>query len=300
MSPWVYVAGKSFAGIVVTHDIFNMVESVRKSCARAEFDRFFNRSLIASAVILLPLLYWRVKSIWVTDSLSLPSFQRRAYWNTGVIEFFSALIIAAGFLWLLGISLELAGAYVVNPKLPDIGKALRSGIFIALFIACMEELLFRGVMLGLWLRFAKPLPASIGCSLVFAFLHFLEPPKGTVIANPAAATAGFELLASIMRHFANPVFFITDFATLFVIGMILCQARLRTGKLWFSIGLHTGWVFAYQGFNRMFKEVGDHWLHPFGVGDSLRSGTLPVFTLLLTAVVCHFVLKAIHRPVNPA
>ena len=83
----------------------------------------------------------------------------------------------------------------------------------------------------------------------------------------------------------------TDFATLFVIGMILAWARLRTGSLWFPIGLHAGWIFAFKGYNLFYREVPSHALHPWALGDSLRSGLLPMLTLAVTAFCCHLVLR---------
>jgi membrane protease YdiL (CAAX protease family) len=78
---------------------------------------------------------------------------------------------------------------------------------------------------------------------------------------------------------------------LFVIGMILARARVRTGALWFSIGLHAGWILAFKSFNMIYQSVPTHPLRPWGVGDSLRSGLVPLLALGLTAVICHLVLK---------
>jgi membrane protease YdiL (CAAX protease family) len=154
----------------------------------------------------------------------------------------------------------------------------------------LEEWLFRGLLLGLWLKYTKPLAACLGTSLLFAFIHFLEPPAGMAIADPGSPWAGFELLGKIIFHFADPRFFVTDFATLFGIGMLLAWARLRTGALWFSIGLHGGWILAFKTYNLLYQDVETHPMHPWGIGDSLRSGLLPLATLMLTAVICQFAM----------
>jgi hypothetical protein len=70
---------------------------------------------------------------------------------------------------------------------------------------------------------------------------------------------------------------------------------VRTGALWFSIGLHAGWVAAFKGFNLLYRGVDDHPLRPWGVGDDLRSGILPLLALGVTAIVCHFALKRFSR-----
>lgn len=195
----------------------------------------------------------------------------------------------------MGSILEALGAFAPKKKIPGLGKLLGGTLPPAIGASLLEEWLFRGLLLGFWLKFSKPLAACIGTSFFFAFVHFLQPPDGSIIATPQAPLAGFELLGKILLHFTNPQFFITDFAVLFVIGMILAMARVQTGTLWFSIGLHAGWIIAFKGFNLLYREIDTHAFHPWGVGGSLRSGLFPLLTLGLTAVICHFVLKCLER-----
>ena len=66
-------------------------------------------------------------------------------------------------------------------------------------------------------------------------------------------------------------------------------------SLWFPIGLHAGWVFAYAAFN-LYYNPAKHPLHPWGVGDNLRSGVVPLLALITTAVVCHFIIRQLMCP----
>ena len=212
-----------------------------------------------------------------------------------VVQVLTGFVIAGGLLWGMGAILDAAGAYIPKDKPFDLGKFFSKVVIPAVAAPLIEEWLFRGLLLGLWLRFAKPAAACIGTSLVFAFVHFLKPPDGALITDPMHALAGFELLGKILLHFVNPLFFVTDFAILFVVGLILAWARLRTGALWFPIGLHAGWVAAFKGYNMLFHSVATHPLRPCGVGDGLRAGLLPLFTLGVTAIICHFVLQRFSR-----
>ncbi len=178
------------------------------------------------------------------------------------------------------------------------GKMISKILIPAVAAPLVEEWLFRGLLLGLWLRIAKPATACIGTSLIFAFVHFLKPPDGTVIADPTSALAGFELLGGILLHFTNPEFFVTDFATLFVVGLILAASRLRTGALWFAIGLHAGWIIAFKACNLLLDPQKDHALYPWFIGDSPRTGLLPLLALGLTAWLCHIALR--NSRLNPA
>ena len=218
-------------------------------------------------------------------------------------QMFTAFLIAAGFLWATGMIVSATGAFHLRENPPSAG-AMAGKIWLPTVLApVIEECLFRGLLLGLWLRFAKPLAACIGCSLLFAFIHFLEAPKGTVFANPGSPLAGLEMLGQIVFHFTDLRFFVADFATLFVIGMILAWTRLQTASLWFPIGLHAGWIAAFKGFNMLYDELPGSPLHPWWVGDSLRSGIIPMLTLFATAAVCHFAMRPWDRKsgkVSPA
>jgi membrane protease YdiL (CAAX protease family) len=100
------------------------------------------------------------------------------------------------------------------------------------------------------------------------------------------------LLGAILLNFTDPRFFAAEFVVLFVIGLILAWSRVRTGGLWFAIGLHAGWIAAFKSFNLLHQLNPESPLHPWGVGESLRAGLLPLATLAITAVLCRCFLGA--------
>jgi membrane protease YdiL (CAAX protease family) len=299
LAPFAYRGGMSFGEYSATHELSGLLESLGRSCRRANIGRYFSRSLVFCALVLLPFLFRRNRGIRMKSGdagvpcVSVP-------WSSALQQVLIGWVLAGGLLWGLGWVLEMRGAYV--PQVGTIrasqflGQVLGPGIA----VPPLEEWLFRGVLLGLWLGFSRSLSACIWTSLIFAFVHFLQLPEGVVIADPGASMAGFELLGKVIGHIAEPLFFVTDFATLFGIGMILSWVRVRTKSLWFPIGLHAGWIMAFKGFNLLYKADPRHPLQPWGVGDSLRSGMLPLATLALTAAACHFVLKRFDRPASHA
>ena len=290
IAPWLYIAGKGLAESAATGDLSAPLEWLGAACGRAEFSRFFSRSLSASAVVLLPFLCWRIRTIRARNRVTAEPVKRIG-WMAALGQIVVGCVIAGGMLWAMGMMLESLGAYAPRAHAPGVGKALGRIIASVVMVPLFEEWLFRGILLGLWLKFARPFAACIGTSLFFAFVHFLKLPEGMTIADPASPLAGFELVGKVLFHFMNPQFFVTDFATLFFIGMMLAWARVRTGKLWFSIGLHAGWVLSFKAFNQFHETVSSHPLHPWGVGDSLRSGLFPLLTLVATAGICQFVLR---------
>lgn len=286
IAPWLYQAGKHLAA---AGNLPAWLEWLGEACGRSKFGRFYERALQLSALCFLPLLCRRVRMLRAGGEPC--GGMRRGSWQNTAVRIAVACVISGGILWALGMLLVSCGAYVPKNEVPRAAVIFSKVLMPAVGASLFEEWLFRGVLLGLWLRFARPAAACLGTSLLFSFLHFLEPPAGTAILNPGHPLAGFELLGKILLHFTDPRFFVTDFATLTVVGLILAWARVRTGALWFSIGLHAGWILAFQTFALFYRKVPGHPLRPWGVGDSLRSGILPLVALGLTAVACHFVLK---------
>lgn len=290
LAPWLYRAGQSLAEAAATKDLPAVFEWLGAACGRSDFSRFYDRSLILCAVVLLPLVIYRVRLVRARQGGIAPAMPRMS-WKCTLAQVAVGFVIAAGMFWGLGMIFQALGIYSLKPGPLKLGKVVESALIPALVAPLFEEWIFRGVLLGLWLRLSRPLGACIGTSLYFAFIHFLKPPDHSLLLSPSAPLAGFELLEKILLHFTDPQFFLNDFATLFFIGMILAWARVRTGALWFSIGLHSGWIMAFRAFNLLYRSVSDHPPGSWGVGGSMRSGLFPLLTLGLTAAICHFALR---------
>ncbi|MEN6520707.1 MAG: type II CAAX endopeptidase family protein [Armatimonadota bacterium] len=82
--------------------------------------------------------------------------------------------------------------------------------------AVFEEIAFRGYVFTVLSHTWGVTAAVVGSSLVFSLLHIIKHPKMPLI---------FTLNA-------------------FIFGVVTAQARLMTGALWASIGLHFGWNLA--------------------------------------------------------
>jgi membrane protease YdiL (CAAX protease family) len=120
------------------------------------------------------------------------------------------------------------------------------------------------------------------------------------------AGSGFEMTAAIFRRTAEPVRFTSEFLTLFVIGLILAHARCSTRSLALPVGLHAGWIFANtlcSGATQASPSLtgGAYTLNLAGarlplIGDQLKTGLLPLATLLVTAIVLQVYLRRLSRP----
>jgi uncharacterized protein len=150
----------------------------------------------------------------------------------------------------------------------------------AAVVPFIEETLFRGLFLGVFLRSNRPLTATLLSSGIFSIVHFLKAPDQT--ATSVAWTSGFISLAHSFDQFTKPMLVLAGFITLFLIGVILAHARLRTRSLWLPIGLHAGWIFASGAFNKIAHReiVALPWL-----GKSLLIGIVPLCVCLVSWIL---------------
>jgi membrane protease YdiL (CAAX protease family) len=80
-------------------------------------------------------------------------------------------------------------------------------------------------------------------------------------------------------QFTDPVMVLAAFTTLFLIGWVLADARLRTRSLWLPIGLHGGWIFVAGVVGKMTKRESEilPWL-----GRNLLIGLIPLLLAFCT------------------
>lgn len=294
-TPYLYEAGKSLAENAKTAEYPAWIESVAGSADRAKLDRYFSRCLLVCSLVLLPFLIRRVKSIPKTDDHARYAL-RKLTWGNRFIHLACGILIGAVALGGLALVLHFTGASAPNEKAFSFSKLLSKALAPALGAGIIEELLFRGLLLGLWLRACSMWSAWIGSSLLFSFVHFLKPPAGVTIADPGAWHSGFEILGSTLGHFTNPLFFVTEFATLTLLGLILAYTRTRTHSLWFPIGLHAGLVFALKTFSLTQRLNPESPMHPWFIGTDLKSGILPLAALGVCLIACIFSVRRLTKP----
>jgi membrane protease YdiL (CAAX protease family) len=248
-----------------------------REIAKAEVSRFFTRSSQVMAVLLLwPL----IRCVRPGGSALLPPFRPVI---SGLRHYGAGFALAAGLLLALGAALCWQGLFRLRADTPwgGIGGPLTA----ALGAGILEEIFFRGFILALLLRSWPPPRAALACSLLFAAVHFLRPPAAW--EHGLAGTewfSGFAALGAVAGQWTNAHFLLAEFATLFAVGWVLALARLRTGRLWLSMGLHGGWVFGLQYFSVIAHgskalRAGDHlpWF-----GSNLKIGLASLVVVSIT------------------
>ena len=163
-------------------------------------------------------------------------------------------------------------------------RTLLVALLTAAVVAPLEELLFRGALFG-GLRRAHPWKISLlASSALYALVHFFSRPESP---SPIDAFSGLVVLERMLHGFVDPQILVPGFFNLLVAGAILGMAYQRTGSLYFSIGLHAGWIFCLKAFAATTTEVRPSWL--WG-GERLIDGWIALLVLS-----CLFFLVA-RRP----
>jgi hypothetical protein len=200
--------------------------------AAIPFHRFLARALLGLALIgLVPLL--RHAGMFEWRALGLGKQGRPA-----------AALLRGFCLGLASLACVAALALVAHGRTAvpwqsgtQVVRSLLHAVLAAAIVAVIEEILFRGAVFGV-LRKAMPWPGALAVSsAVYSAVHFIQnvDQAGTI-----RWYSGLALLLEMFRH-GPPL--VPTFFTLFVAGACLALAYQRTGALYFSIGLHAGWIF---------------------------------------------------------
>jgi membrane protease YdiL (CAAX protease family) len=242
-----------------------------------DFDTFFHRAVLVAAVLLLwPLL--RASSVRGLADLDLaPNPHWARHVGTGVLLSVIPLLFCGALL--IAMHVYSFRHVFVWPRL---GKVLLA----AISVPFIEETFFRGIVLGILLRTGRKLLSVLAVSALFAAVHFLKGSE----REPAIVTwtSGFHSIGDAFAGFGDPMMVLAAFATLFLIGCILADARVLTRSLWLAIGLHAGWIFASGAFSWLARRqmVALPW-----IGKNLLVGVIPLVLAAVTWILMRQWLK---------
>jgi membrane protease YdiL (CAAX protease family) len=238
------------------------------------FSRFVVRSILGLALLgLWPLLRSCRMLTWHDLGLTV---SRRSPANAflGFLLGFASLALVAA------LSLLLRGrTFNPNHTPSQMAGHFLGAAAVALIVAVLEEILFRGSLFGLLRKIVSWPKALVLSSAVYALAHFLQ--KSAAPQNIDWTTG----LALLPKMFCSGTPLLPAVLTLFIAGAILALAYQRTGALFFSMGLHAGWIFwlRFYGFFTVTTPSGNPAI--WG-SDKLIDGwlALPVLAALLWAV----------------
>jgi uncharacterized protein len=204
------------------------------------FSRIFNRTFMISGMVLF-FLSRRFLRIARVSELGLVSLVK------GYRDLLIGWSIAVGSMAVLIVTMSMSDVFTPFFRLSiadSIGRcasALASGVFAGV----LEEIFFRGILFKGLLDSGRPVRAFVLANLFSSLLHFVKPGEAYFV-HQFDPTAGFRHLLFTFSPFFHPAPLLAGIFGLFLIGLVLSYAYLRTGDLYMAIGLHAGWVFSLK------------------------------------------------------
>ena len=126
-----------------------------------------------------------------------------------------------------------------------IALILTKALAIGLLVACLEEPLFRGLLLGGLLARSAKVFALTTSAFFYALLHFLRSNLD-IENHQITLFSGFEVIINSLSQLFN-LEILDSFLALFLSGIFLGLVRIQPNYgLGYCIGLHAGWVFVIK------------------------------------------------------
>ena len=216
--------------------------------------KLFTQSLVVFSLLYF-ILFRRFMHSRVVESLNLRL-------SSVLTHLLAGLAVGALTLGVIIAIFTLAGAKRYDPNFAAdmIGKALLTG----LAVGVLEEIIFRGVVLQNLQADMETFFAVVFASAFFAAMHFVAPMPSDILADGAAPSFerfhilnGFRLLPYQLSSFGH-LDRIWPFALgLFLVGVALSAAYVKTGSLYLPIGIHAGFVAVSKLDGALFHNVAE-------------------------------------------
>ena len=266
LAPWLYWLAQNFS-----HEFPRL--------AGAPFHRVLDRSFMILALAgIWPLLRSLGATSW-RDLGLVPPYGQSGKLFGGLLLGLVSLAAAAGIAIIGG-----GRAFARTATAHEIVGIVLGALATAIAVGTLEEILFRGGIFG-GLRRVLHWPFALGISsAVYALVHFLQ---GAQLTGAVAWDSGLFLLPQLLAGFADVRALLPGFFSLALAGVLLGLAYQRTGNLYFSIGLHTGWVFMLRIYSQLTVQTPDAAIWFWGSGK-MTDGWLSFFAIAVTFTVVRF------------
>ncbi|WP_244946150.1 CPBP family intramembrane glutamic endopeptidase [Methylacidiphilum kamchatkense] len=182
--------------------------------------------------------------------------------------------------WAIGI---VGFSFVIEPdilgnisRFPQATGSIEDSLKIfskAAAVALIEEVMMRGILLGVFLRSIGELPALVASSGVFALSHFLNNQPQNYPDFHLNLGSGFRVLLEMFQPVLRLEWISIQGLILFLLGLLLGIAYINGKNIWQPIGIHGGIVFLVHS---------QSWIEPERLlSDSKESVILVIFSAIL-------------------
>jgi len=286
----IYIAVVFIGGALLAPWLYRLVQLFARSfphAANAPFHRFLDRSFLIFALAgLWPVL----RSLGVNSWRDIGLVPPHGHWKKlfgGLLLGFLTLAVVAG-------SAVGFGDRVFDPTLNahKIVAAIFGGVVTAALVAALEEILFRGGIFGGLRRVLYWPFALLISSMIYALVHFLQSAEA---AGTVGWDSGLILLPRMLGGFADVHAILPGFFSLTLAGVLLGLAYQRTGNLYFSFGLHAGWIFWLKIYGHLTVQAPEATTWFWG-SAKITDGWLAFFVLAVALAVFPFLPLDQRRP----
>jgi membrane protease YdiL (CAAX protease family) len=249
---------------------------------RYSFSRIFDRCFLITSI----LLFFPCRRFLKIGSASQIGLAPRTHTARDLaVGFFCAVASVTLLLALM----SFQGVYTpffrlgFGESISRIANGLLSGFSVAL----LEETFFRGIFFKAIFDQGKPVRAFLVANLLYAAVHFVQPEHNFQLQS-YDPWGGLRYLVASFKPFLNLPEVFPGLIGLFLIGLVLSYAVVRSNTLFLAMGLHAGWVFSIKTV-RVFGDYtrqGLGWM--FGSTDpKIVSGVISWIGILSVAIAVH-------------
>lgn len=247
-----------------------------------DFGKVLRRAMMAAAVLLL---VWQRRKLRIAERVAGAFRPWRSAPRRLAVGFAIGLVSLAIYTavqW-------LSGARAFEPNVSQgalvVGGKLLKYLLAAAAIGVAEEVLFRAFLVRAFAEGTTLAGGVLLSSLLYSLLHFFKgayPVAPDGVLHPLIGVKVLEAFAAPLVS-ASVVNDLPEIVGLFLTGVVLAVAMVRSGNLYASIGLHAGWVFAIKTSKLLLaREVtGMTWLF----GQSGGAGGVLSWAMLLGVLV---------------
>jgi membrane protease YdiL (CAAX protease family) len=245
---------------------------------RFPFPRIFDRTVMLTVAVMLIL--------WARQ-LGIVRLLRRGFArpldNLGAL--LRGLMVAAA---VIAILLALGAAFGGRDEMRMSEALARAPKYVAgaILIATIEEGFFRALMLGGMVEDLGRTGALALSAAIYALAHLVRSPARFYLAGLDVA-AGFHNLYASLAQLTHPATALPALVGLFLLGLVLGEAFLVTGNIYFPAGLHAGLVIGVK-----LWPYGDapgvalpHWIVGYGRPALISGAAAWVLALIILALV---------------
>lgn len=284
----IYIAVVFVGAALIAPWVHRLATHLFPSFAKEPFHKFVNRSLIFVALAGVWPLLRSLRATSLRDlGLVKPSGQWQKLGAGFLLGFVSLAILATATL--------VFGGRIIDEKLTfaRVARRLSNVGLTAVVVAVLEEIMFRGGIFGAARKVFHWRWALIFSSMIYAIVHFMDEAP---LDGPVKWSSGFVVLPRMLAGLADWQTVVPGFFNLTLAGMLLGLAYHRTGNLYFSIGLHAGWILWLQFYRTLTSPAPNANVWFWGTGKMI-DGWIAVFVLSLTFAVFARIQKIPKRDV---